>query len=462
MQRRGFLTAIGTAAGAVATGPVLGVRAQETDEGIDLGAGPYRTNEQLTADLKRLDADSDRIGLREIGQSAGRDDPIHEVTIGDGSTNVHLITQIHGDEPVGTEAALLELRRLAEGDSEEVHEVLDELTLTVIPRVNPDGAMYATNTDDDPEDERLSRRQNTQEWSGGDSRHEPYYHHTAAGEPSGYDLNRDFNIRTDFDAAPGGEGSGTWWSKENEGEEIEWSLDMPYEGRTLEKSGLLLGPETRAVVDSFLDADPDYAITHHHQGLATLPDSGSPPEPSVMSVMAAFGPSYGKQAPFYEADAPVESYVNPFISEEASTRSLRLNALVANALAETTGPWDVFDSVTRYGYTTLWGSYLDALCPQTGAAGMLYEIAGQSDEVGSHGFGLKLEATRVGFEETWTALAADPSLGDVDETSYFDVPLKGDDLEAGTGNGGVGTGTNTSTGGSEGGFGLEPEPVGTR
>lgn len=462
MQRRGFLTAVGTVAGLATTGSVLG-EVREREEPIDLGAGPYRTNEQLTTDLERLDADSDRISLREIGRSAGRNDPIHEVTIGDGDTNVHLITQIHGDEPVGTEAALLELRRLAEGDSEEVHQVLDELTLTVVPRVNPDGAMYATNTDDDSEDERLSRRQNTQEWSSGDTLHEPYYHATPDDGPPGYDLNRDFNVRTDFDAAPGGDDRGSWWSKEKaeDGDEIEWSLDMPYEGRTLSKSGLVLGPETRAVIDSFLAADPDYAITHHHQGLATLPDSGSPPEPSVMSVMAAFGPAYGDQAPYYDPDARVEEYVNPFLSPEVSERALRLNTLVADALAETTGPWETFDSVTRYGYTTLWGSYLDTLCPQTDAAGMLYEISGQSDEVGSRGFGLKLEATRVGFAETWSALAADPDLGDVDAERYFDIPIAGDDLgdtdEAGSG---AAPGAGSSADGS--GIGLQPESMGTR
>jgi murein tripeptide amidase MpaA len=106
-------------------------------------------------------------------------------------------------QPIGTEAALLELRRLAAGDTAEAERVLNGLTLTVIPRVNPDGAMYATNTDDDPEEERLSRRQNTQKWTEGESRYEPYYHGAESNGPLGYDLNRDFNIRPDFDAVPG-------------------------------------------------------------------------------------------------------------------------------------------------------------------------------------------------------------------------------------------------------------------
>jgi hypothetical protein len=464
MQRRGFLTAVASVgAGLTAAGSVRGT-GTEDGEPIDLGAGPYRTNEQLTRDLQALDDSSERISLRELARSAGRGDPIHEVQVGEGETNVHLITQIHGDEPVGTEAALLELRRLAHWTTEEVHRTLDALTLTVIPRVNPDGAVYAIDTDEDGREERLSRRQNTQEWESNESRYEPYYHATPDGEPPGYDLNRDFNIRPDFEGVP--EGEGDRWSKlESEGgeesSEVEWALNMPYEDRTLSESGLLLGPETRAVVDSFLRADPDYAITHHHQGLATLPDSGSSPEPSVLSVMAAFGPAYEEKAPYYDADAPTAEYANPFLSAGTSERALRLNTLVADALAETTGPWDAFDSVTRYGYTSLWGSYLDTLCPRTGAAGMLYEIAGQSDEVGSRGFGLELEATRIGFEETWKALASDPDLSGVDAESYFEIPLKGEDLEETTDEEAAGSEANSANEGGSG-LGLGPGPIGTR
>lgn len=430
MKRRTFITSLGIAA-TTATGiPSVTGSTHEADEPIDLGTEPYRTNEQLTADLRQLEAESDRIGLQEIARSAGQDYPIWEVTIGGGSTAVHLITQIHGDEPVGTEAALLELQRLATGDADAVERVLDELTLTVVPQVNPDGAMYHADTDGDGNrDERLSRRFNTQEFREGDARHEPYYYHDPDDGPPGYDLNRDFSVRTDFDATPGVDDEADWWSESTTDGETGWALDLPYEGHTLTKSGLRLGPETRAVTESFLEAEPDYAITHHHQGLATVPDSGSPPEPSVMSVMAAFGPEYAEQAPFYDSDDPTAEYVNPFLSTDASDRSLRLNTLVADALAETTGPEGAFDSITRYGYTTVWGSYLDTLCPQTDAAGMLYEIAGQSDEVGSRDYEVKLEATQVGFETTWSALADDPDLGDVDGGRYFDIPVRGDDLD---------------------------------
>lgn len=426
MRRRQFLKAvgIGTAAGVGVPGTAT---AQDEDEVPEPSA--YTTNEALENRLKLLRRESDFISLRRIGRSAGRGDPIWEVTVGEGDTNVHLITQIHGDEPAGTDAVLTVLRQMVYGDPERFGPLLDELTLTIVPRVNPDGAMFSRNVDDDDHEERITRRQNTQPWCEGDSLHEPYYHYADEGDPLGYDMNRDFDILVDPDADEYDRED--WWSSSEDDGETEWQFDLRYRDHVLKASGLMLTPEVRAVTKSFLEADPDYAITHHHQGIPTVPDT-DPTEPSVMSVMAPFGPAYEEQAPFRDPDAPLADYVNPFIDEATSERSLRLNKLVADALAETTEPWDVFDSVTRFGYTTLWGSYLDALTPLTDAAGMLYEVSGQSDDVGSRAYGLKVETARVGFLETFSALAADPELSDVDAESYFDIPLSGDEYESRT------------------------------
>ncbi|WP_254536352.1 M14 family zinc carboxypeptidase [Halomarina litorea] len=439
MRRRQFLTTTGLAA---ATAAVPGLAAADPDAEPP-NPNAYLTNEQLYRRLRLLTRESDLFDLRRIGKSAGRGDPLWEVTVGEGDTNVHLITQIHGDEPAGTDAILVLFRQMA-ADPDRYEDVLSELTITVIPRVNPDGAMFGWDTDSDGGEERITRRQNTQEWNGGESRHEPYYHYAegddhpfaAPNPPAGYDMNRDFTLLDELDDHPGqGNGSGQgndqylpadWWSSYEADGETRWQLDVPYEGYTLKRSGLRLSPEVRAVTESFLEADPDYAITHHHQGVPTVPDT-DPAVPSVMSVMAAFGESYLDRAPFYDGEGPVEDAVNPFIDRQTSKRSLRLNRLVRDRLDEVTGPWDDFESVTRYGYTTLWGSYLDALCPRTDAAGMLYEISGQSDSVGSRAYGQKVEASRVGFEETFRALAADPGLSSVDANSYFDIPLAGEE-----------------------------------
>ncbi|WP_079977507.1 M14 family zinc carboxypeptidase [Halococcus sediminicola] len=421
MDRRTYLKAVGATAviGSIPQGVANAQTERDPRAAYDPNA--YLTNAQLTRRLKLLNQESDLITLQQIGQSAELNDPLWEVNIGEGKTNVHLITQIHGDEPAGTEAVLQMLQHLSVSASDEIERILENISLTIVPRVNPDGAMFGQDVDGDGEKERITRRTNTQPWSSSDSLHEPYYHYTPSDASNGYDLNRDFNIRPDFE--PNSDSKAEWWEED----EDLWQLNLPYEGHTLSASGLRLSPEVAAVTKSFLRADPDFAITHHHQGIPAVPDT-EPPEPSIMSVMAPFGPAFKKQAPGYEASKPIADYVNPFLDESTSRRSLRLNLLVAERLANTTGPWEVFDSVTRYGYSTLWGSYLDTLCPQTNAAGILYEVSGNSSSYGSRAYGLKVEASRIGFLESLALIASDPTLSAVNAENYFDIPLKGDSI----------------------------------
>jgi hypothetical protein len=428
MQRRTYLAALGSG---VAAFPFVGQ--VSADERPYRPGGPwpgqpdainiegYHDNEQLAAALTQIADQSDRVDLRQIGQSAGLGAPIWEVAVGDGDTNVHLITQIHGDEATGTEVILKVLRELAHGTSRQVDAILDELTLTIVPRVNPDGAVFEYDVDDDGRDEMVGRRTNTQEWSPGDSEYEPYYHYASPpGTRPGYDMNRDFNVRPPDEFDPREDDQESWWDETS-------YMHMPYQGYTLAASGLRLTPEVRAVTESYLDADPDIAITHHHQGANLKPGTGDgnkPPRQVILSVMGAYGPAYRDRSPFFppSADVPLEAAVNPFLDEETSTRSIRLNALVANALAERGN--SVFDAVTRYGYFPLWGSYLDALCPNTDAAGMLYEVSYQTDMRGQQALGRMMQASKVGFLASFEALAAG-TLAEVDVEDYFSVPLSG-------------------------------------
>jgi hypothetical protein len=393
---------------------------------VDLSAN--LTNRDLEGYLTYLTQDDDRVQLTSIGRSAGLNLPLWEVTIGEGDTNLHVVgTMDGGGEQSGTHAIVLILRQLLRSDLEIYDEILNNLTITFIPQVNPDGAMFSLDLDEDDAPERVGRSPyNKQLWLPSDSRHEPWYYAAPPGEFPGYDLNRDYNINVGFSASDPGPPA-DWWEKVGteggyNGYEP-WQLNMRHKGYILRASGLELAPETRAVKESFLAADPDYAITLHHQGIPTVPNT-DPPQPSVMSIMAAWGPSIEQRSPRYDPDAPIQANVNPFIDEETSKRSLRMNRLVNDAVAQN-GPWRVFDSVTRYGYATLWGSYLDTLCPQTDAAGMLYEISGAQTDIGSRAHGLKIEVQRIGILSTFAALANDPTLSAVDASDYFAIPAKG-------------------------------------
>jgi hypothetical protein len=96
-----------------------------------------RSNDELYADLNRLDARYETLSLEVVGQSLDGN-PLYAATVGTGDTNLLFITQQHGNEPIGTEAAMHLLDFLSE-DTELARSLRDELTVTVVPRVNPDG-----------------------------------------------------------------------------------------------------------------------------------------------------------------------------------------------------------------------------------------------------------------------------------------------------------------------------------
>lgn len=96
-----------------------------------------RSNDQLYDDLNALDATYDTLALSQVGESLeGR--PLYSATVGEGDRKLMIVTQQHGDEPTGTEAAMLLLEWLS-GDSEAAQALRSEITVTVMPRVNPDG-----------------------------------------------------------------------------------------------------------------------------------------------------------------------------------------------------------------------------------------------------------------------------------------------------------------------------------
>ncbi|WP_252107304.1 MULTISPECIES: M14 family zinc carboxypeptidase [unclassified Halomonas] len=97
----------------------------------------FRSNEQLYADLQALDARFDTLSLTQAGESI-EGSPLYAASVGDGPRKLMIVTQQHGDEPVGTEAAMHFLEWLS-GDSDAAAALREQVSVTVMPRVNPDG-----------------------------------------------------------------------------------------------------------------------------------------------------------------------------------------------------------------------------------------------------------------------------------------------------------------------------------
>jgi hypothetical protein len=105
--------------------------------------------DELVTSLRQIEQQSKgRVSVETVGRSnEGRD--IFLAKVGHGPTRVLYITQQHGNEPLGTEAALQLLTRLGQGGAWD--DVLDRVTLLVVPRVNPDGGERFVRQNYDPD-----------------------------------------------------------------------------------------------------------------------------------------------------------------------------------------------------------------------------------------------------------------------------------------------------------------------
>ncbi|MGH8893388.1 MAG: M14 family zinc carboxypeptidase [Actinomycetes bacterium] len=95
--------------------------------------------EQLWSTLQGFDGraqGSFELYAAPLTSNTGREIPV--VTIGDGPTSVMFIANQHGDEYVVSEAMLAIIRDIS-GNSPDAREVRDQLTVTIVPRVNVDG-----------------------------------------------------------------------------------------------------------------------------------------------------------------------------------------------------------------------------------------------------------------------------------------------------------------------------------
>lgn len=113
------------------------VTVQEYNAEQPLVMESMHSNDALYAELHRLNDAHDAMALEQVGESV-EGNPLYKAVVGSGPKTLMIATQQHGDEPLGTEAALYLLSYLS-GDSAEAQTLREEVTVVVMPRVNPDG-----------------------------------------------------------------------------------------------------------------------------------------------------------------------------------------------------------------------------------------------------------------------------------------------------------------------------------
>lgn len=100
----------------------------------------FTDHEEMVKELKRIEAHSNGVvRLELIGYSyEGRE--LYLVRAGLGEDNVMLISQQHGNEPHGTEAVLKLINDIAFSGNPWIKAIRENLTVNIIPKLNPDGA----------------------------------------------------------------------------------------------------------------------------------------------------------------------------------------------------------------------------------------------------------------------------------------------------------------------------------
>ncbi len=116
---------------------------------------PRPTNEKVASTLAQLARQSNgRITVRSIGETnEGR--PVLAARVGHGPVRIQYVTQQHGNEPLGTPAAIEFLRTVGVPSTIWHRWLLSRVTVDVVVRANPDGHVrdwrYNYDPDADPE-----------------------------------------------------------------------------------------------------------------------------------------------------------------------------------------------------------------------------------------------------------------------------------------------------------------------
>jgi hypothetical protein len=365
------------------------------------------TNEELYKNLQQIEHTSKgRMQLEIVGYSDAINGnlmeplgwPLYLCKFGDPDSNtdkwrVLITSQIHGNEVLGTQAVVKLMQKFAAG-GKGVNEILENVILWFMPRVNPDGAM------NERDGEWYPIRQSSQIWDPEfiglpAGTRAPWYY---SSRNEGYDLNRDSNPNLDFrieNLADYG------WTPEEFAEDILNDRSM----NNSRYGGYYVTPEARIITGVYQRLQPDVYIDVHHRGFNTLTDE----DIRSVSIQVAAEVADPYDDPFsgdhYEVDADVLQLAK------------QVNAVGWLALQR---GYSSYGAIQKYPTVNLPGTTLGTFALNDTAI-MLIEIKGQTQNLGQKQSGMLTQTAVVSINEILTALA-DGTIHDVDPSIYDDIP----------------------------------------
>jgi len=363
------------------------------------------TNEELFKKLEQIEkASNGRMELEIVGYSDAINGdlmeplgwPLYLCKFGDEDsikTRVLITTQIHGNEVLGTEALVKLMQKFAAGGME-ANKILENVILWIMPRVNPDGAMYES------DGEWYPIRQSSQIWNPEfiglpAGTRAPWYYSSSR---QGYDLNRDSNPNLDFrienladyDWTPG-----------------EFAEDI-LNDRSMNNSrygGYYVTPEARIITGVYQRLQPDVYIDVHHRGFNYLTEE----DIRSVSIQVAAEVADPYTDPFSGVDYEVDADVLELARQ--------VNVVGYQALQR---GFSSFGAIQKYPTVNLPGTTLGSFALNDTAI-MLIEIKGQTQNLGQKQKGMLTQTAVTSIYEILIALA-DGSIHDVDASLYDEIP----------------------------------------
>ena len=374
------------------------------------------TNEELYEKLFQLEARSKGVMEVELvgySNDMNFDDvmeplgyPMYVCKFGDpdpSKPSILITTQIHGNEPLGTEAIVEIMQTLIAG-GQAAQAILENVTIWIMPRINPDGSMNQW------EGLWVPKRYTDQAWVPEDiglpvGTKAPWYY-SATGRMShitlgtintgpGYDENRDSNPNLDIRI-------------ENMDEsQVAAFLNSPATNNS-NFGGFYVTPEARMVTKVFKELQPDVYIDIHHRGFNYLTEDDN------------------RQVYIQVAAEVADPYTDPltglFYSVDPVVLTLAKQVNAVGWLSLQLGD-SAFGSIQKYPKVNLPGTTLGTFALNDTAI-MLIEIAGQTHTLGQKAAGRLTKTARDSVFAILEALA-DGSIHDVDPAIYDAIPESG-------------------------------------
>jgi len=363
------------------------------------------TNEELFKKLEQIEkASNGRMELEIVGYSDAINGdlmeplgwPLYLCKFGDEDsikTRVLITTQIHGNEVLGTEALVKLMQKFAAGGME-ANKILEKVILWIMPRVNPDGAMYES------DGEWYPIRQSSQIWNPEfiglpAGTRAPWYYSSSR---QGYDLNRDSNPNLDFRIENLADYD---WTPGEFAEDILNDSSM----NNSRYGGYYVTPEARIITGVYQRLQPDVYIDVHHRGFNYLT------EEDIRSVSIQV------------AAEVADPYTDPFSGDDyevdADVLELARQVNVVGYQALQRG-FSSFGAIQKYPTVNLPGTTLGSFALNDTAI-MLIEIKGQTQNLGQKQKGMLTQTAVTSIYEILIALA-DGSIHDVDASLYDEIP----------------------------------------